>query len=58
MFLRNFLVDLYSSVQRMREWRILDHRNVVLLRDLADLAGDQIDAFGDADRRVHTALIS
>jgi len=30
----------------------------VLLRDLADLAGDQVDAFGDANRRVHRSCRS
>ena len=56
-FRRNFLVDLDSAVERAGEWRILDHGNVVLARQVADLAGDHVCALGDADRRIHAALV-
>jgi hypothetical protein len=58
MLLRNFLVDLHGSMQRPGERRILDHGYVVRFGDLADFPGDQVDAFGDADRRVHAALVA
>ena len=39
-FLRDFLVDFYSGMQRPRQWRILDHRGSVGFGHLADLPGD------------------
>ena len=54
---RDFLVDLDGGVQRAGERRILDDRDAVLAGDLADFQRDRIDALGDADRRVHAALV-
>ena len=54
MFLRNFLVDFHRAVQRASQRRVFDHRDAVGLGDFADFAGDQIDALGDADRRITT----
>src|ERR1700685_372577 len=56
--LRNFLVDLHRAVQRAGQWRVFDHRDAVGLGNFADFAGDQIDALGDADRRIHAALVA
>jgi hypothetical protein len=53
----DFLVHLDRAVQGAGERRVLDHGNVVLARHVADLAGDQVDALGDADLRIHAALV-
>src|SRR3954469_11635860 len=53
----HLLVDLYGCVQRAGERRVFDHRNVVLGRNLADFQRDGVDAFGEADRRVHAAIV-
>src|SRR5262249_14308237 len=53
----NLFVDFDGGVQRARQRWILHHRNVVLAGALADLARDRIGALGDADRRVHAALV-
>ena len=54
---RDFLVDLDRGVQRARERRVLHHRDRMLGRDLADLQRQRVDALGEADRRVHAALV-
>jgi hypothetical protein len=40
------LIDFDGSVQSACERRVLDHRNPVLGRDLADLQRDVVDASG------------
>src|SRR5687768_14952344 len=39
--LRDLLPDLHRGVQRARQRRVGDHGDFVLLRDLADLRGEQ-----------------
>src|SRR5580692_8513963 len=56
--LRNFLVDFHRAVQRPGQRRVFDHRDAMGLGDFADLASDQIDTFGDAERRIHAALVA
>src|SRR5689334_12510307 len=45
-FRRHFLVDLHRRVQAARQGRVLDHRDAVLLGDLADLLRHLVDALG------------
>src|SRR5204863_10160638 len=52
-----FLIDLDGRVQRAGERRVLDHRDAVLGRDLADLQREGVDALGETHRRVHAAII-
>ena len=54
---RDCLVDLDGGMQRAGQRRILDDRDRMLAGDLPDLQGQRFDAFGDADRRLHAALI-
>src|SRR6185295_9984439 len=54
---RHLLIDFDRRMQRTRQRRVLDHRNVVLGRDLADFQRDRVDAFGEAHRRVHAAIV-
>src|SRR5258708_24598797 len=49
----NVLADLSRAVERMRQWRVLHHRNAVPARDLFDLLGKQVAAFRHHDRSSH-----
>ena len=44
-------------MQRPRQWRVFDHRDRVFGRDLADFERHRIDALGEADRRLHAAVV-
>src|SRR3954453_23159084 len=50
---RHLIIDLDRRVQRAGERRVLDHRDIVGGRDLADLECDIVDALGQTDRRAH-----
>ena len=54
---RDFLVDVDGGVERAGQRHVLDDGDVVLARDLPDLEGEIVDALGDADRRLHAALV-
>src|SRR5665213_2136734 len=57
MFHRDFGIDLHGRVQGPRQRDIFHDRDVVLGGDFPDLARDQIDALGHADRRRHAAFV-
>src|SRR3954453_17674779 len=53
----HLLVHLDGRMQCTRERRVLDYRDVMLGRNLANLQCDAVDTFGEAERRVHAAII-
>src|SRR4051794_18904225 len=55
--LGDLLADLDGRVQRARERRVGDDRDVVLGGDLADPQGDQVLALGDDGRRGRVAVV-
>src|SRR5262249_10800704 len=54
---RHIFVHIHRRIKGAGERGILDDRDVVLLGDLADLERDVVLSLGDADRRIHAALV-
>jgi hypothetical protein len=54
---RDLLVDLGVGVQRARQRRRLQHRHLVLARQVADLQRQQVGALGHHARRGHGLLV-